>query len=91
MHVAAWKVDRTLAGWRKEVWSRAVDLLEAEDRDEVERLIEAGSVHRVRLILTELRVRSHLLHHTTEELDSLLGPHHHFDPFHLRRREPAVS
>lgn len=86
VHIAEWEVDRILGSWRKEVWTRAVELLEAEDEAEVSHLIEAGAVHRIRLILTELRVRSHLMHHDSAHLVALFGAHHDFNPLHHRSR-----
>ena len=93
VEIADWEMDHVLSSWRTDVWALAVQLVEADDsgRVRLRELIEAASVHRVRLILVELRVRHEMLHCPSEELHRMFGPHHPFDPLRLRTLERTAA
>lgn len=72
--LAEWEVGRIIASWRDAVWEHAVRLVEEADALGQEFLrydIEGGAIHRVRILVSELDLREHLLGLPIEELRRL--------------------
>jgi hypothetical protein len=74
MRLADGAVDRMLSAWRADVWTSGLALLDAVAPETYERLaaeIHAAAVHRVGVIVFELRERERLLEMSAHELRQL--------------------
>ena len=74
IELGEWELGRIIAGWRDAVWQHAVRLVEEADALDQEFLrydIEGGAIHRVRILVSELELREHLLGLPVDELRRL--------------------
>jgi hypothetical protein len=74
VELGEWELGRIITAWRDAVWNNAVRLVEDADtldQDFLRYDIESGAIHRMRVLMSTLDVRDHLLGLPIEELRRL--------------------